>query len=119
MDAPTKWVLGLVSLMVVIAIGYSAWKYLYAKQVTYLIETACDPASQNCFHRDCSSADSNCPPTNLEDYRVYRVRAADFEGCASDSCESACTSGSSVCTEVKCGETADDSCSVNPEKSAQ
>lgn len=119
MDTSTRWVLIVIWLMVAGAIAVTAWLYLYQKNYNFVVEAACNPSTQNCFHRDCSSADSSCPPNNWEDYKVFRIKAKDFASCSADSCASECLNGTAPCVEELCSSSSANSCSANPEQSVQ
>ncbi len=119
MDASDRRVFILIWLLVATAVATTAWLYLYQKDYDFVVEAACDPGAQNCFHRDCSSADAECPPNNWEDYKVYRVRASDFAHCSADACASECLDGTAPCVEELCSDSPDNSCSTNPEESVE
>lgn len=113
MEKSDTLALSLISLSVVIAIGIAGWLYLYKKDYVFVVEASCDPTATTCFVRDCSNPD-DCPPNGLTSYKVFQVKAKDFEKCTDDSCQNECLNGTISCTEVKCGESGEDSCSDNP-----
>ncbi|HYF28763.1 MAG TPA: hypothetical protein VEA36_00145, partial [Candidatus Paceibacterota bacterium] len=57
--------------MVVGAISWTAWLYLGEKEYPFIVEAACDPSVETCFHRACSDTSNtgDCPPNALEDYK--------------------------------------------------
>ena len=118
MERSTRFFVTGIWLLVAVALGVTAKLYLFDKTYYFTVEASCDPASENCFNRDCS-VDGDCPPNNLADYKVFKVHAKDFYKCADNSCAPECMSGAISCVEVKCGDSADDSCAVNPEQSSQ
>jgi hypothetical protein len=111
-------VITIIGALVVIALAATAWFFLIQKNYNFVIETSCDPTTEKCFHRDCL-ADNSCPVDGLEDYGVYRISAKDFATCAGDSCELECKTGAASCVKEECGQSGEDSCSVDPEKSVQ
>lgn len=119
MDKSTKWLVITMWLMAIAMLGVTAWLYLYEENYTFIVEAKCDATTQNCFHRDCSSDNANCPPNNLKDYKLYRVSAKNFITCVSDTCASECENGSITCNKVECNLNTGDSCTSNPEQSAQ
>jgi len=95
-------VLWLLLLSVVLAVGYSFYKYEYIQSFQYTVEASCDPAQQVCYQRDCSAGD--CPPNDLDTFRVFTIPASEFENCADDSCTNICPSTDHQCTEIMCSE---------------
>lgn len=89
---------------VLLAIGFSYYKYYYAKDFDYRVEAACDPATETCFQRDCENDPNSCPPNGLDYYKVYLVKAYDFPKCSDNSCSEQCATGAINCVPVTCGE---------------
>ncbi len=119
MNASDKGVLIAIVLMVAFSIAGAAWFFLHEKSYAFVVEAACDPATETCFTRDCESADAECPVNGLENYKVFRVNAADYARCADGTCAAECTSGTILCKEISCGEGEEDSCALPPEKAAE
>jgi hypothetical protein len=109
METSDKVVLSLIVLSIVAVLGSSTWLYLFQKDYDFVVEAECDPATETCFYRDCTNLEE-CPPNELENYRVFRVRAGDFERCANNTCLAECTNQSITCEEVLCGESEEDEC---------
>lgn len=110
METSDKVVLFLIVLSIIAVLGSSTWLYLFQKNYDFVVEAECDPATETCFYRDCTNLD-DCPPNELENYRVFRVRAGDFEKCENNTCLKECTDQSITCAEVLCGESEEDVCS--------
>lgn len=106
-----KGFLLVVLLMIAATLGITAYSFLYVRAHDFIVEAPCDTASETCFYRDCSEEDA-CPPNELEDYRVFKVTAADFAQCTYNSCLEECTSGTISCEEIMCGMSEDDACSI-------
>lgn len=104
-----KWLFIVISAMVLAAIANNFYTFYIQKNYSFTVEASCDPSAQSCYLRDCSTGE--CPPNELETYRVFDLKAADFARCSDDSCLTECTSGAIKCQEIPCGESADDSCS--------
>jgi len=119
MEKSQKIVVYGIWLLVAITLGVTAWLYIVQKDFTFEVEAACDPSTNNCFERDCSSKDSDCPPDNLEHYKVYEVNAATFQKCSADTCAKECENGEVSCKLLQCGESSEDACSLDPEASTQ
>jgi len=79
-------------------------RYYFIKEYMFTIEVPCDTASEHCFHRDCSTDD--CPPNNLEDYRVFEMRAKRYDACSADDCANYCKSNNG-CIETVCDPSTD------------
>jgi hypothetical protein len=111
MDKWDKIFLWILVLSVVVVITATAYKFLFVKDYNFVVEAPCDPAVSTCFVRDCSNLD-DCPPNGLSDYKVFNVKALDFEKCADNSCLNECLSSQIPCEEIKCGDSEEDSCST-------
>lgn len=110
-DKVTKILFILISALFLAAIINDFYTFYFQKNYDFTVEASCDPAQQSCFIRNCS-ANSECPPNGLEVYRVFTLKASDFNKCSDDSCLVECTSGSIRCTEISCGESAEDTCTA-------
>lgn len=119
MRLKTNWMIVIVWVLLLGSILSTAWFYLYKKDYTVVVETSCPEGAQNCFQRDCTSSGAECPPNELESYRVYKMKAVDFEVCKEDGCSKLCESGSMLCSPITCGDSTDDQCLQNPEQSTQ
>jgi hypothetical protein len=99
-------------LLLVSVICSSYYIFYYKKNYDFLVEAPCSNSqSETCFTRDCES-EEGCPPNNLSSYRIFHIKAVDFEKCVDDSCLSSCTTNQIKCTETKCDQNAGDSCSA-------
>jgi hypothetical protein len=89
-------------------------RYYYLKEFPIYIEVQCDPATEICFHQDCSEGD--CPPNNLEDYRLFSIPGYMHSSCYDiDRCASVCKGQNGICTETICGsDPENDTCSEAP-----
>ena len=116
LDRLGKYVLWLVSLSFLVVLLSTGYIFLVRKDYNFYLEAYCNPETTTCFTRDCSEPDS-CPPNNLEDYRVFYVKAKDFNKCSDNSCLTECSSGQISCEEVVCGEEPSDECSLFVEPS--
>lgn len=87
------------------------FKFFENKDYVFIVEAACDPTIEICFTRDCSNSD-DCPPNELEIYKVYELDAKYFKGCADNSCAVFCREKANICTQVKCDQANDDTCIV-------
>ncbi len=108
MEKSTKVLLWILSLSVVAVIASTGYKFLVLKDYNFIVEAPCDPAGEVCFTRDCSTGD--CPPNELENYRIFSVPAGDFPKCADNSCLDECVSGLIPCEETVCGDDPADEC---------
>lgn len=97
------------ALSIVAVIIATAHRFLIAKDYDFIVEAPCDPLVDICFARDCSLPDE-CPPNNLENYRMFNIKAYDFEKCADNSCLNECLSGQIYCQEIFCGDSEEDAC---------
>ncbi len=109
MELPNRIFLITLSLSVLMVIFSTGFMFLWQKKYNFIVEAACTPSSNNCFHRDCGEF-SDCPPNALEDYRVFVVSAVDFNKCGDDSCVRECTTGSFPCLERFCSEQKGETC---------
>lgn len=108
MEKSTKVLLWALSLSVVAVILSTGYKFLVLKDYNFIVEAPCDPTREVCFTRDCSGGD--CPPNELENYRIFAVPAGDFPKCADNSCLEECLSGLISCEEIVCGDDSEDEC---------
>lgn len=100
LNVSDKWIIGLFLVSILAVVGATGYKFLWQKNYTFLVEQACDPATEQCYHRDCS--DGSCPPDNLSDYKIMQINAGDFSKCSDDSCATECASGAIKCTPLFC-----------------
>jgi hypothetical protein len=107
-DKVTKVLFAVIIVMTIAVIFNSFYKFYFQKDYEFIVEAPCDPTEQICFIRSCD--DEECPPNQLEHYRIFALNAADFEQCSNDSCLSECTVGVIECEEILCGESSDDIC---------
>lgn len=111
-DGVTKALFILVSALVLVAVVNNFYIFYYQKNYNFIVEVSCDTTEQSCFIRDCN--DGECPPNELEQYRMFSLNAKDFSLCETDSCLRACLSGQITCSEILCGESEEDTCSTVP-----
>ena len=98
----------LVAAMVVAVLALNLYTFYVQKNYEFSVELPCG-ADDVCFIRDCS--DGECPPNELERYRLFALRASVFDSCQADSCQNLCeVEGSSQCSEVLCDAAAGDAC---------
>lgn len=103
-DEVTLLFLGSVILVVVA----SFYTNLYAKNYHYFVEATCDPATEECYVRDCDAEE--CPPNGLSSYRVYSIPSTAFTSCKDNSCDNICVSQNSPCQEILCSSQSDVEC---------
>ncbi len=98
-------------LSIAIVIIFTAQRFMFEKNYTFILEAPCDSTTERCFHRDCST-ENECPPNLLENYKKYNIQASDFQNCSDNSCIKECMSNAIVCEETVCDSTLGDNCSV-------
>ena len=81
-------------------IGSAFYKFFYQKEYTFVVEQTCDPVYEKCYSRSC--ANEECPPNNLEVYKVVSINAYEFSQCLSPSCIEECESGKIICEAIPC-----------------
>jgi hypothetical protein len=96
----------------IVAMLASLIKYWYFGDYHILVEASCDPQSSICFTRDCST--DECPPNELETYKIFRLKATTLPHCETNECLNIC-SDPSVCEEIICGSGSEDTC-INAER---
>jgi hypothetical protein len=87
---------------------YNFYSFYFLKSYTLLVETPCGE-NESCFIRSCEGEE--CPPSGLESYRLYAIKASDFSSCVDESCISMCQSGSIECEEIICSDSPEETCS--------
>lgn len=107
----TKALFTLISILVLVVIVSNFYTFYFQKNYDFVVETSCE-AGELCFIRDCG--DGECPPNELEQYKLFMLNAADFGSCSVNSCEFACESGRIRCEEILCDESAGDTCVLIP-----
>lgn len=112
METSSKVMLWLLLLSIVAVIFSTVQQFLVQKNYNFTLEAECDMAERSCFVRDCSSGE--CPPNELETYRIFEVTASDFNSCSQSDCLDECMSGVIQCIEVKCDSDAGDICTEEP-----
>jgi len=108
-----KWdkIFLLILVLSVLAVATATtYKFLLEKNYNFVVEAPCDSSTNACFIRSCFNSD-DCPPNGLENYRIFNVKASDFEKCTNNSCLNECLSGKISCKETKCGNSEEDECS--------
>jgi len=101
LNVSDKWIIGLFVASIVAVVAVTGYKFLWQKNYTFLVEQACDPATEQCYQRDCTQT-GNCPPDNLSNYKIMEINAADFSKCSDNSCATECADGSIKCTPLFC-----------------
>lgn len=96
-----NWFMRLLILSSIAVVVVSFYFFYFKKDYTFIVETSCDKDSEGCLFRDCSVADTNCPPNNFSYYRRYQIRARDFAQCTNEDCTEVCASGAIVCTPTE------------------
>ncbi len=86
-----------------VAIATSFYFFYYKKAYDFIVEVACNPTQEECFHRDCS-IDGNCPSNNLSDFKRYSLSANDFKMCENEDCTYSCENNVIPCEQVACTE---------------
>lgn len=104
----TKTLFVLCTAFVLSVVIFNFYKLYLQKDYEFLVETSCE-LGETCFVRDCSGEDE-CPPTELESYRLYAIKASEFSVCSDGDCTDECLSGSLECREIRCDASAGDSC---------
>lgn len=99
----------IIFLLVISALLANFYTFFFLKNYNFIVESSCNPEVEVCYGRDCSDS-SECPPNNLEIYKVYSISAKDFDKCSDDSCKNECTNGLIMCKEIVCGSSSEDSC---------
>ena len=97
------------TLSVISVITASWYRFSVVKTYDFITEAACNPQKQSCFHRDCNTDD--CPPNDLDDYRIFHIQAFDFKKCINNSCLTECTLGTITCIGTTCDKEKGDTCS--------
>jgi len=106
----TFWLV--LTIVLLLPIASSFYKYYYTKNYNFLIEAECDPAEEKCYLRDCSIVDE-CPPNGYSSYKQFYVKAFDFLKCKDNSCSTECEEKTISCIDIPCGESAEDTCSAD------
>jgi hypothetical protein len=114
--------MSLLTISVLCSVGISVHRYWYTENYYYLVEAPCTLAdSTQCFTRTCAEGD--CPPNELEEYQIYRLKADLFPQCSDNSCANVCADVENTCMVVPCdpisGEECVTSIPVDPEQSAE
>jgi hypothetical protein len=103
-----KWLFTVIAAITIAAIANNFYIFYIKKDYNFTVEASCNSEINTCYVRDCSTGD--CPPNNLQEYRVFSLKAVDFDKCTDDSCLQQCTTSEIQCTEIKCGESLEDTC---------
>ena len=99
------WVL---IIAVVLATIGSFIKYYTLQDFEFFVEAPCDVTAVECYARDCSLGE--CPPNNLDQYRLFSIGAADCALCNDNSCSNLCVEGGGQCSEILCSSQSDIEC---------
>ncbi|MBP9763436.1 MAG: hypothetical protein KBD10_01660 [Candidatus Pacebacteria bacterium] len=89
-----------------VAVSFNYVNYYENKDFIMNLESACDPAVESCFQRDCST--DECPPNNLEIYKKVDVSASFFATCSENSCTKECLTKPNSCDIVFCNPESDE-----------
>lgn len=111
-ETSSKVLLWTLCLSIVAVIFATAQLFLIKKNYNFTLEATCDPTEHVCFNRDCD--DEECPPNALENYRIFEVKAKDFDSCSTNDCLMECESGVIQCVEIECDSEAGDICLHEP-----
>lgn len=87
----------IISVALVIWVGI--YKYYITENYTFIVETSCNPETEECDHRDCSIEDE-CPPNNWEYFKTYQMPASEFKNCKNEDCADFCRN-SSLCIPIE------------------
>lgn len=98
-----NWFLFLIGLCCLVVIVVSFYFFYFKKDYDFIVETACDPTAEECFHRDCTNS-SDCPPNGLSDFKRYSLSANNYEMCINEDCTLFCESEESKCENIQCVE---------------
>lgn len=90
---------------VVIALAFSFDRYVLREEYSFLVEAPCQ-SSSDCYTRDCD--EEECPPNELETYRLFAVPARAFDTCEDNSCANVCPG--TDCEELKCSDQEEIAC---------
>ncbi len=85
--------------LAVIAVNF--YTLYFQKNYDFIVETACDPAAEECFARDCSE-EGACPPNELQYFKRYTISAKNFPMCEGEDCTSACETVMGACEQMMC-----------------
>lgn len=96
---------------VILVIMLSFYKYFFSQNYIFLVESECDPTTQECYSRDCEN--EYCPPNNFSTYQIHRVPAAQFSSCTDNTCSNVCDGGG--CLKELCSSQSDIEC-VGPDQ---
>lgn len=110
MKAAKKALWVVVTIVLLLPLVSSFYKYYYTKDYDFLIEAKCDPEKENCYLRDCSTPD-DCPPNGYSTYKQFSIKAFDFVKCAENSCTKECEERIITCIDIPCGGSEEDACS--------
>jgi len=105
--APVSWLFWILISSVVVACGFSAYRYIIQEDYTFLVEAPCNPLNQACYVRDC---EDYCPPNELSEYRLFSLPAKEFARCEDNSCLNICPSATYSCEEILCEEDEETAC---------
>ena len=106
---PTPWIIWILLVSVLVVLGQSLYKNYFIKDYLFYLEAPCDTSINECYVRDCG-VDGDCPPNNLEVYRVFEMLASQFKNCSDNSCLNICPSSANFCEEILCSTQDDISC---------
>ena len=106
----TKFVFLIIVLLTLVLLVHNFHTFYLQKDYQFLVETSCGEG-ETCFVRDCSSTDE-CPPSELETYRLFSIKASDFSKCVGGDCHNQCLDGSVDCREVRCDVEAGETCQI-------
>jgi hypothetical protein len=98
-----NWFLWAIVLCCAVAVAVSFYSFYFNKNYDFIVETACDPAKEECFERDCTNPD-DCPPNGLSDFKRYSLNAGDFKMCENEDCTLACETALIECIQLECVE---------------
>jgi hypothetical protein len=99
MDKKSRILLIVAAVALILSIGATFWRIVLEREYPISFESACDPASEQCFVKTCTPADpANNPCSDekvtAEYYKMIKMQA---------SVVPACTEASGNCAELACG----------------
>lgn len=110
MDTRSKSLLICFLAAIVIAVGFSCYRYIIARDYYLHIEIECDPAVDACYVAECDPAEDETCPENPDErvsyYKIIEKKAYAIPSCAQEhesECPApSCDEGEKYCREILC-----------------
>ncbi len=84
-----KVLFGVFFLSVAVIVANNYYQYAILKNYDMYIEVQCDFSTESgCIRRDCN--EEECPPNELESYKIYKIKAKDLAFCQDGTCYEEC-----------------------------